>query len=141
MQIQVANWGQNAGNTPQGLEEAMQAQFLGDFAVTGILSLVARERGVPVGMLMHRTRSTAGVAEARQLAMYLMHVVLQRRMAEVGAFFGRDRTTVSHACRVIEDRREDPVFEADVARLEAAIGEIVGCLPTWLRGTGGQHAA
>ena len=34
------------------------------------------------------------VAVARQLAMYLMHVALGWQYAEVGQFFGRDRTTV-----------------------------------------------
>lgn len=53
--------------------------------------------------------------------MYLMHVVLRRPYAEVARFFGRDRTTVAHACSHIEDRRDEPAFEADVARLESLI--------------------
>jgi chromosomal replication initiation ATPase DnaA len=50
--------------------------------------------------------------------MYLMHVALGRSLTDVGRMFGRDRTTVSHACARIEDMRELPRFDADVTRLE-----------------------
>ena len=36
-------------------------------------------------------------------------------MSEIGAAFGRDRTTVGHACNVVEDRRDDAAFEAWVS--------------------------
>ena len=126
---------------PVGLGEAVQAEYFGDAAAAGILSLVARERGIPVGLLLHRSRCAAEIAEARQLAMYLMHVVLQRPMAEVGAFFGRDRTTVSHACHCVEDRRDDRGFDDTVTHLEAQITDIAGCLPRWLGHRGLVHAA
>ena len=44
-------------------------------------------------------------------------------MAEAGALFGRDRTTVAHACAVIEDRRENPRFDEMVAALEDRLTE------------------
>jgi chromosomal replication initiation ATPase DnaA len=72
-------------------------------------------------MLLHASRCRAEVALARQLAMYLMHVCLQRQYAEVGRFFGRDRTTVWHACALIEDRREDTRFDAEVEDLSEAL--------------------
>ncbi len=57
--------------------------------------------------------------------MYLMHVSLQRLYRDVGAFFGRDRTTVSYACALIEELRDDGAFDAEVERLEAALeGEL-----------------
>jgi hypothetical protein len=34
--------------------------------------------------------------------------------------FGRDRTTVSHACRVIEDSRDDIWLDCRLAALELA---------------------
>jgi chromosomal replication initiation ATPase DnaA len=92
-----------------------------DPAAQRIILLVASERQVSARLLLHRTRCGAAVAEARQLAMYLVHVLLSRTYAEVGALFGRDRTTVSHACAHIEDLREAPEFDAEVARLEAAL--------------------
>ena len=86
-----------------------------------VLELVARARQVPAGLLLHRSRCTADIAAARQLAMYLMHVSLQRNYARVGRFFGRDRTTVAHACAQIEDLRDDPDIDAEVTALEAAL--------------------
>jgi chromosomal replication initiation ATPase DnaA len=55
--------------------------------------------------------------------MYLINVKLGRTMTEIGVLFGRDRTTVSHACRVIEDRREG-AFDRDIEALEDAIDDL-----------------
>ena len=93
----------------------------GDREAEHLLELVAAERGVPAALLVHDSRCQARIAEARQIAMYLMHVVLRRKYADFGAFFGRDRTTVSHACALIEDRRDNSRFDAGVSRLEAAL--------------------
>jgi chromosomal replication initiation ATPase DnaA len=41
-------------------------------------------------------------------------------LGRVAAVFGRDRSTVSHACRVIEGRREDPRFNRWLEALERA---------------------
>lgn len=136
-------WSQGVESAGQatGLEEMVSSTFFTDAAAAGILSLVAREKNIPVGLLLHRSRCAAEVAEARQLAMYLMHVSLRRPMSEVGAFFGRDRTTVSHACHCIEDRRDDRTFDDAVERLERAIDGITGNLPRWLGYQGLVHAA
>jgi ATPase involved in DNA replication initiation len=82
------------------------------------IRLVAREKRVSHRMLTHPARCRAGTARARQLAMYLSHVVLGRTLTEVGEAFGRDRTTVSHACALIEDMRDDPAFDSELERLE-----------------------
>ncbi|RFC65203.1 chromosomal replication initiator DnaA [Fulvimarina endophytica] len=63
-------------------------------------------------------RSSAHVCEARHIAMYLAHVVFQVSLIRSGAAFGRDRTSVSHAVRRIEDGRDDPRFDARIERLE-----------------------
>jgi chromosomal replication initiation ATPase DnaA len=91
-----------------------------------LLALVAKDQQVPLPLLLHRSRCRARVAATRQLAMYLMNVVLGRSLTEVGEFFGRDRTTVSHACGLIEDRRDDAGFDAELDRLEAEIRVLVG---------------
>lgn len=83
-----------------------------------LLRFVAAARGVTTRQLLSPSRGEADVALARQLAMYLMHVVLGRLYLDVGRFFGRDRTTVSYACALIEDLRDDPEFDAEVSRLE-----------------------
>lgn len=65
-----------------------------------------------------RTRRATFV---RHVAMYLAHVGLGVPMGEIGNAFGRDRTTVTHACHLIEDRRDDRGFDAMLDRLEAAV--------------------
>ncbi|MEE2567352.1 helix-turn-helix domain-containing protein [Hyphobacterium marinum] len=64
------------------------------------------------------TRRSSSVALARQVAMYLTHVAFELSLSQVAVFFGRDRTTASHACHVVEDRRDDPEFDACLDRLE-----------------------
>ncbi|HVY20441.1 MAG TPA: helix-turn-helix domain-containing protein [Bauldia sp.] len=66
-------------------------------------------------------RGRAATAFARQVAMYLAHTRLGLSFTEAGAYFGRDRTTASHACRTVEDKREDPEIDAIVDVLERAI--------------------
>ena len=56
-------------------------------------------------------RGTARVAFARQVAMYLTHVTCRRTLTDVGRIFARDRTTVAHACAVVEDLRDDARFD------------------------------
>jgi hypothetical protein len=50
--------------------------------------------------------------------MYLAHVVCGLTFAEVSRIFGRDRTTVAHACAIVEDRRDDIVFDRCLDYLE-----------------------
>jgi chromosomal replication initiation ATPase DnaA len=63
-------------------------------------------------------RTTLGVSRVRQIAMYVAHTVLGLSMSEVGRGFGRDRTTVLHACHLIEDLRDDPEFDRHVVLTE-----------------------
>lgn len=100
---------------PRTIRGTAQADSGGCAAV---IRLVAQEKRVSHRMLTHPARCRAGTARARQLAMYLSHVVLGRTLKEVGEAFGRDRTTVSHACALIEDMRDDPAFDAELERLE-----------------------
>jgi hypothetical protein len=47
-------------------------------------------------------------------------------LTDVGQIFARDRTTVAHACAVIEDRRDDPVFDRALELMEWIIPSLVG---------------
>jgi chromosomal replication initiation ATPase DnaA len=94
------------------------ANLLGCRAVIG---LVAKHKKVPIRLILHQSRSMARAARARQLAMYLSHVILGKTLVEIGVAFGRDRTTVSHACALIEDLRDNPAFDAEVCQLEAVL--------------------
>ncbi|NDV87750.1 chromosomal replication initiator DnaA [Aurantimonas aggregata] len=73
---------------------------------------------VPVPAIASPNRAVAPVCEARHVAMYLAHVVFQVPLAAIAGAFGRDRTSVAHAVRRIEDRRDDRVFDAMLTRLE-----------------------
>lgn len=81
-------------------------------------TLVAYAFGVQEQDMDSITRRSAAVAFGRQIAMYLAHISFELSLSRVAAAFGRDRTTVSHACHLIEDRRDDPAFDARLDDLE-----------------------
>ena len=85
---------------------------------TVIDGAVAQVFGVAHADLGQATRGEARVALARQVAMYLAHVACGLSFTDVGLLFRRDRTTVAHACGVIEDRRDDPTFDRVLELLE-----------------------
>jgi Bacterial dnaA protein helix-turn-helix len=61
-------------------------------------------------------RRSAG--HVRQVAMYVCHIAYSMPMGEVAAAFGRDRSTVGHACRMVEDRRDDAAYDGFVTIIE-----------------------
>lgn len=73
---------------------------------------------VPVEEIARPNRSAAETCQARHLAIYLAHVVFQVSLGAIAVHFGRDRTSVAHAVRRIEDGRDREAFERLVARLE-----------------------
>lgn len=81
--------------------------------------------GVAEGDLFRSSRGKARVALARQTAMYLAHVSCRLTLTDVGLVFRRDRTTVAHACSVVEDRRDDPVFDRALELLEWIVPTLV----------------
>jgi chromosomal replication initiation ATPase DnaA len=83
-----------------------------------VIALVARQKNISVCSVKCNRRGTPAVARARQVAMYLAHVVFGHSLTEVGEIFGRDRTTVSYACALIEDLRDDRGFDAEICALE-----------------------
>ena len=82
---------------------------------------VARSWNVPITEMRSPTRRGAPVAQARQVAMYLAHVIYGASLSAVGRHFGRDRTTAAYACRLVEDRRDDAGFDMLLDRLEHAL--------------------
>ncbi|MEZ5773925.1 MAG: helix-turn-helix domain-containing protein [Hyphomicrobiaceae bacterium] len=83
--------------------------------------LAARVLGVEPAVLTQPNRGRAPLALSRQTAMYLAHVTLGLTLTEVGRMFGRDRTTVAHACALIEDRRDDARTDLTLSLLEGLI--------------------
>lgn len=87
---------------------------LAEVAVCGALR-------VPEEALRRKRGGVRSAAFARQTSMYLAHVVFGLTMTQVGCCFERDRTTVRHACALIEDRRDLPAFDLALAALEAGL--------------------
>ncbi len=100
------------------------ADQIGDKKASVLVRMVARSHGVTAKELFNHSRSTAPIAATRQLAMYLMHVLLSRSLTEVGRFFHRDRTTVSYACRTVEDMRDLADFDKETSILEDDIRHV-----------------
>lgn len=84
-------------------------------ALVGDRSLLRRDR-----------RGTA--AHIRQITMYVCHVGLAMPMVDVGACFGRDRSTVGYACQIVEDRRDDPAFDLFIAAVERLAESVFGII-------------
>lgn len=119
-----------AGPSPLELARAIAAAA-GDSGPQGehlrllIETAVTRVFGVAHGDLDRRTRGRKKVALARQAGMYLAHVVCGLSLKEAGQLFNRDRTTAAHACSVIEDRRDDPLFDRVMQLLEWIIPALI----------------
>jgi chromosomal replication initiation ATPase DnaA len=83
-----------------------------------LIDIVAALFSVPSKELRRAGRTADSVSRVRQIAMYVAHVVLRLTQGEVGRGFGRDRTTVVHACHTIEDLRDDAEFDRIVSTVE-----------------------
>ena len=83
-----------------------------------LIDIVAAVFSVSSKELRKPGRTSTAVSRVRQIAMYVAHVMLQLTQTEVGRGFGRDRTTVIHACHVVEDLRDEPEFDRLVTVIE-----------------------
>jgi chromosomal replication initiation ATPase DnaA len=118
--------GNHAGTAHPGIDDALDAKVRSVyFAVSMVYSI---ERGI----LDHPTRGRSRVAFARQVAMYLAHVAFGLTLTTVGRAFGRDRTTVSHACALVEDARDDPEIDRTLELLEAIVKRLASLDPSRL---------
>jgi chromosomal replication initiation ATPase DnaA len=82
--------------------------------------LVSMASGVPIEEVVTTSgqRGSKAASLARQSAMYLVRVALDRSQNRVAATFDRDHTSVQHACRVIEDLRDVDGFDQLLDDLE-----------------------
>jgi hypothetical protein len=79
---------------------------------------VARDFGLDLAALFAPTRGAPRAAFARQVAMYLAHTGFELSLVTIGEVFERDRSTVSHACHVVEDGRDDIWLDCRLEALE-----------------------
>lgn len=86
-----------------------------------IESTVAPAFAVPRTALWAGTRGAPPEAFARQVAMYLAHVGFGLNLTEVARLFARDRSTVAHACALVEDGRDAAPFDRALDLLEGAL--------------------
>ena len=96
-----------------------------------VLKLVSTLEKVAMVDLLSSSRGQSDICLARQMAMYLIHTVFSVPYHRVAIFLKRDRTTISHACRLVEDLRDNEEFDKRLETMEnllvsaRALGEIV----------------
>lgn len=93
-----------------------------DWMATGRVALAF---GLKPEELHSASRGYAKAAKARQVSMYILHVSMGRTLSQAAAVFGRDRTTAAHACKVVEDLRENPKFDAVLSEIEGQLSASV----------------
>jgi chromosomal replication initiator protein len=83
-----------------------------------VQKVVAEAFGVKVSDLKSKRR-TKTIVLPRQVAMYLCRNLVGSSLPETGAFFGgKDHSTVIHACKVVEEKKEkDPELRARIELL------------------------
>ena len=94
-----------------------------------VTQMVASAMEVEASEIQSLSRGNAKLCRARQIAMYLMNVVLACAYKDIGKYFDRDRTTVSYACSVIEELRDDPAFDDRIGELEEILSTVLQLLP------------
>jgi chromosomal replication initiation ATPase DnaA len=102
--------------------------------------VVAYATGVTLQEVLAASRGTACAATARHAAMYLTHVAFEMSLGRVAIAFGRDRSTVAHACHQIEERRDDAQVDDWLHALERALKRTPAALspPPALSGVAGS---
>ena len=83
--------------------------------------LVAQVYGVTLDEIRAVTRRDSQTAFARQIAMYLAHIVFSMSIGEVAKAFARDRSTVCYAIQRIEAMREDADLDSTLGWLETLL--------------------
>lgn len=91
--------------------------------------VVAYAYGVPLDSIRASGRGAREAAQARQVAMYLSHVVFEVSVRHIARVFGRDRTTALYAIQHIEEMREDPELNRLLGWLEEMLRGVAGWQP------------
>lgn len=104
-----------------GLPEQRRDRLTAGF----VSSLVGLAFDVPATE-MFAERSSNAATRARQIAMYLVHIAFAWSTERVGAAFRRAPSTVAHACRRVEQLRDDPALDDQLSALEACLDHAPG---------------
>jgi hypothetical protein len=103
---------------PLPAENSSAAPFTPERTCQWVAFCVARDFGLDMAALLAPTRGAPRAAFARQVAMYLAHTGFALSLGIISRVFDRDRTTVSHACHVVEDGRDDIWLDCRLEALE-----------------------
>lgn len=80
-------------------------------------ALVGYALGLRTKEILSGDRGSPVHCRARHIAMYLLYAGLGLSLARVSSAFGRDRSTIARACRIVEDYREDIDFDTWIEQL------------------------
>lgn len=83
------------------------------------VAVTALAFGVPMVDVFARQRLASSEIFLRQMSMYLLNTVFDFNLSRVARVFSRDRTTVRHACQLIEDQRDSAAFDDTLMSLES----------------------
>ncbi|MFZ1990805.1 MAG: helix-turn-helix domain-containing protein [Alphaproteobacteria bacterium] len=86
-------------------------------ATLGVVSLAL---GLSPSDILSSSRRAPAVY-GRQLTMYLLNTIFRMKHSHIGRALGRDRTTATYACKVIEELRDDPSVEVLLGACEASL--------------------
>ncbi len=86
-----------------------------------INQMLASGAKVSANKLLGPVRGDAKSSRARQVAIYLMHTSLSLSYGDISRIYGRDRTTIAYSCKVVEDLRDEPLFDGWITGLEQAV--------------------
>ena len=116
------------------LERTISKQLAARF----VNQMIAAAYEISGERLLIRDRGVVKVNRPRQISMYLMNTVLSFKFTEIAEFYDKDRTTVSHACGVIEELRDNPRFDRRMCEFENTINSALQLITGRMTG---QHNA
>lgn len=103
------------------------AVFLATQRASLALFVAAQVYGVPLAEMRAPTRGRPHAARARQIAVHLAAKVFGMSHRQLAREFGRDRSTVCHACRrVAAMRAGSPEFHATLCWMESLLMQAAG---------------
>lgn len=94
-------------------------------------ALIGYALGLKTEAILTGDRGKPVSSRARHIAMYLLYAGLGLSLARVSAAFGRDRSTVARACRIVEDYREDAEFDIWIDQLCVGLRSVTLAAPAW----------
>lgn len=88
-----------------------------------VVGIVSDWSGIAGDVILSPRRGSREAVLARQVAAYLCVVCGHWSGNKLAIEFGRNRSSIDRALRVVEDLRDDPPFDAELAELEGSLGK------------------